>query len=67
MHGYRPPSRNQREVLEPQGVRSLLQCGIYDSGQMVGFVGFDECRENRQWSREQIEVLTYVARVIGIS
>ena len=58
--------RNQREVLEPQGVRSLLQCGIYDSGQMVGFVGFDECRENRQWSREQIEVLTYVARVIGI-
>lgn len=58
--------RNQREVLEPQGIRSLLQCGIYDSGRMVGFVGFDECRENRQWSREQIEVLTYVARVIGI-
>lgn len=58
--------RNQREVLKPQGIRSLLQCGIYDSGRMVGFVGFDECRENRQWSREQIEVLTYVARVIGI-
>ena len=31
-----------------------------------GFVGFDECRENRQWTREQIAVLTYVARVIGI-
>ena len=58
--------RNQREVLKPQGVRSLLQCGIYDSGHMVGFVGFDECRENRQWTREQIAVLTYVARVIGI-
>ena len=29
-------------------------------------VGFDECRENRQWSSEQIEGLTYVARVIGI-
>lgn len=59
-------SRIQREVLKPQGVRSLLQCGIYDSGQMVGFVGFDECRENRQWTREQIAVLTYVARVIGL-
>lgn len=55
----------QRDVLEPQGIRSLLQCGIYDSGQLVGFVGFDECRENRQWTREQVEVLTYVAQAVG--
>lgn len=55
----------QREVLKPQGIRSLLQCGIYDSGRLVGFVGFDECRENRRWTGEQIEVLTYVAQVAG--
>ena len=31
----------QRATLEPQGIKSLLQCAIYDKGQFKGFVGFD--------------------------
>ena len=66
MHGYRPPSQEPEEVLEPQG--SVPCCSAASmtrsDGGLCGLL--DECRENRQWSREQIEVLTYVARVIGI-
>ncbi|CAK7088039.1 MAG: hypothetical protein ENTB_01135 [Enterocloster aldenensis] len=55
----------QREVLASQGIKAILQCGIYDDGRLVGFIGFDECRENRRWTREQISVLTYVAQIVG--
>ena len=55
----------QRRVLTSQGIKAVLQCGIYDSGNLVGFIGFDECRENRRWTREQISLLTYVAQIVG--
>lgn len=53
------------KILERQNVRSLLQCAIMDDGQFKGFVGFDEYRENRFWTREQIDALTLVAKVLS--
>lgn len=55
----------QREVLQSQDIKAILQCGIYDGERLVGFVGFDECRENRQWTSDQAGVLTYVAQIVG--
>lgn len=57
--------KRQRELLEVQGVKSILQCGIYDNGRFVGFMGFDECRQNRQWRAVQIDALSFVARILG--
>ncbi len=54
-----------RGVLEPQGIRSMLQCAVVDDGQFRGYVGFDECRENRRWTRAQIETLTLVSNVLS--
>lgn len=53
------------KVLSPQGIRSLLQCAIRDDGEFYGFVGFDECRENRSWTKEQISSLTLTANVLS--
>ena len=52
----------QKRVLTSQDIKAILQCGIYDNGKLVGFIGFDECKENRQWTGAQVEAITYVAR-----
>lgn len=51
-----------RVILEPQGVKSLLQCAIYDKNEFLGFVGFDECVLDRIWTQEQIDLLVLLAR-----
>lgn len=52
-------------ILASQGIRSLLQCAIVDDGQFKGYVGFDECRDNRHWTKAQIDTLTMVSNVLS--
>ena len=58
------PERTRR-ILEPQGVKSMLQCAIMSGGVFEGFIGFDECRENRAWTDEQVGTLQLVCRILG--
>lgn len=52
-------------ILAPQNICAILQCAIMDDGQFKGYVGFDECRENRHWTREQVDALTLVSNVLS--
>lgn len=52
-------------VLAPQGIRSLLQCAIMDDGVFMGYVGFDECREKRAWTKAQIASLTLISNILS--
>ena len=52
-----------RAILEPQGIRSMLQCAIRDNGVFRGYVGFDECSEDRIWTQDQVSVLTTIAEL----
>lgn len=52
-------------ILEPQGIRSMLQCAMLDEGEFVGYVGFDECRENREWSKSQVAAFKLTADVLS--
>lgn len=54
-----------RAILAPQGICSLLQCAIMDDGVFKGYVGFDECRENRNWTKAQVSSLTLIANVLS--
>ena len=55
----------QYRILEPQGIKSMLQCAIRDNGKIKGYVGFDECRTNRLWTQEQIDALTFISEVLS--
>lgn len=55
-----------RELLDAQGIHSVLQCAIRDGSRLQGAVGFDECRSQRFWTREQIDTLSFVAQVVSI-
>lgn len=54
------------EILEPQHIKSLLQCAIQDQGRIKGYIGFDECQEKRLWDQDQIDVLTHVAEILSV-
>ena len=54
------------EILEPQGIKSLLHCAILDKGQFRGYIGFDECVTHRMWTKEQIDALTYLAEMLSV-
>ena len=42
-----------------------LQCAMLDEGEFVGYVGFDECRENRIWESKQVTTFQLTADVLS--
>lgn len=56
----------QYEILAPQGIKSMLQCAIKDNGVFKGYVGFDECRQNRYWTQEQIDALVFISEILSV-
>ena len=55
-----------RNVLEPQGIKSMLHCAIMDRGVFRGYVGFDECNSNRLWTQGQVSTLKFLAEVLAV-
>ncbi|WP_425516056.1 diguanylate cyclase domain-containing protein [Anaerolentibacter hominis] len=50
---------------EPSPVLSILQCALTDRGEHKGFLGFDDCRRSRLWTREQLRSVSLITDVIG--
>jgi hypothetical protein len=57
--------RNLYEILEPQGIRSLLHCAVREGGVFRGYIGFDECVAERLWTQAEIRILQYFSEVLG--
>lgn len=55
-----------RQVVEPQGIKSMLHCAIMDQGVFRGYVGFDECTSNRLWTAGQVSTLEFLAEVLAV-
>ena len=64
-HDITALGNSQREILERQGVKSVLQCTILENGSFKGFVGFDECRGNRFWTQEQVDALSFISKLLS--
>lgn len=52
-------------VLEPQGIRAMLQCALMDNGQFCGYIGYDDCEDLHLWSSEGAEELSTISKLIG--
>lgn len=55
-----------KNVLEPQGIQSMLQSAILDEGRFVGYVGFDECRTNKLWRQQQVDTFKLTADILSV-
>ncbi|HEY9614707.1 PAS domain S-box protein [Allocoleopsis sp.] len=65
-HGLvRDLSLPERQLLEPQGILSILVVPIPVNGKVWGFIGFDDCHSERQWSQDESAVLMTMAITIG--
>lgn len=60
---YLPSDLN--DFLSGRNVKAILAIPLYFSEKMAGFIGIDECRENREWSKHDLELLKSVAGIIS--
>ncbi len=61
----RDQSGDARRILESQNVRSCLLLPVFVSGRWTGFVGFDDCRNDREWDAQDIRLLRTAAEMFG--
>jgi PAS domain S-box-containing protein len=59
-------SQAEREILEPQGILSILVLPIWVQDEWYGFVGFDDVTEQRAWSDDDVRALRTAAEMIGL-
>src|SRR5690606_11469053 len=58
-------SSRGREHLEAQGIQSVLLIPIFVEDAWWGFLGFDDCATEREWSAAERDVLMAAGRMIG--
>jgi signal transduction histidine kinase/PAS domain-containing protein len=56
---------NERSSLEPQGIRSILVTPVFIDKGFWGFIGFDDCKSERQWPIHEEQILSAAANTIG--
>jgi PAS domain S-box-containing protein len=53
------------EILEPQGIKSILSYPLYVENTFFGFIGFDECIKNKIWTNDEINLLQTISNIIS--
>ncbi|MCC7492539.1 MAG: response regulator [Fimbriimonadaceae bacterium] len=66
IHGLvRDFGADERAALEPQGIQALVAVPVSVDGTWWGFVGFDECRYERDFQWPEISLLMTAAEALG--
>ena len=52
-------------ILEPQGIKSILVLPLEANGVIYGFVGFDECKRHKKWKQPEVELLISLSQIIS--
>lgn len=55
-----------KELMQQQDILSFLFTPILLGDTLWGFIGYDDCVDERAWSRDEVEALYTVAKNIGI-
>ena len=54
-----------QQALEMQGIKSVLFMPIFTDHVFWGYIGFDDCRQERQWSEAEMLTLSSIAANLG--
>lgn len=52
-------------ILEPQEIKSILVLPLFVHGKFYGFMGFDECKINKNWESDEIDLLRTISNIIS--
>ncbi len=58
-----PPGSALRNILEPQGIKTLVTVPMIYDGKCLGFVGFDAVTRRKDWSSEELALLRMLAEL----
>ena len=58
-------AKAEQNVLEEQGIISILVLPMLYEGQLIGFVGFDSVKSNKKWIEHDINVLETLSGLIS--
>ena len=56
-----------KTLMESQSIKSLLLVPIFESDYLWGFIGFDECFHEREWTTQEIEALKTAGNLFGVA
>lgn len=59
-----PESDGTRQVVEPQGIKSLLAVPLMNADQCIGFVGFDSVRTWHRYTQREITLLKVFGQLL---
>lgn len=54
-----------RSIMEEEDILSILEVPIKIKDELWGFIGFDDCHSEREWSESEISILKAAAASIG--
>ncbi len=63
----RVESENDREWFKEKGIKSCVNCMLYDGVQMLGYIAFCVNKEGREWSKTLIETLIELSKIISMA
>ena len=58
---------NERKNFEVTNTKSLIIVPIFIFEKLWGFIGFDECRYERNWTETEVATLTTAANTLGVA
>ncbi len=53
------------DILDPQDIKSILVFPLFVQNRFWGFIGFDECKTEKKWEDEEVELLRTVSGLIS--
>jgi diguanylate cyclase (GGDEF)-like protein/PAS domain S-box-containing protein len=56
---------SERELLQAQDIRSIAVVPIFVQERWWGFIGFDECCQEREWSAIELDAMRVAADIFG--
>lgn len=58
-------SGSTREIMDEEGIKTLLLVPIFAGDAFWGFVGFDNCKDEREWADPEVDALRAFAETLG--
>ncbi|MCH8525376.1 MAG: PAS domain S-box protein [Balneolales bacterium] len=55
----------EKEVLESQGIISIIVLPVFWDKKLVGFIGFDETKRKREWTKDEVQLLDRSSQLLG--
>ena len=56
---------SEKRILDAQHIQSIVAVPIFIDAKWWGFIGFDECRSEREWSEAEISALKTTGALLG--